>query len=88
MKIESDPKKAATNLKKHSVSFKEAQTCLLDPHALVREDPDAKGEARFVLTGMSSKARLLTIIYALPDEDSIRLISARQSTTKEAQSYA
>ncbi len=63
MKIESNPKKAATNLKKHSVSFEEAQTCLLDPHTLVREDPDAKGEAGL---GMSSKARFLVDDHPMP----------------------
>ena len=41
MKIEFDPKKAAGNLKKHGVPFDEAASCLLDPLALVQEDPDA-----------------------------------------------
>lgn len=88
MKIEFDPHKAAANRRKHGVTFEEAQTCLLDPHALAREDPDAAGEARFVLVGMSCRARLLTVAYALPDGDSIRLISARPSTAKEIQNYA
>jgi uncharacterized DUF497 family protein len=88
MKIESDPHKAAANRRKHGVSFDEAQTCLLDSRALVREDPDAEGEARFVLIGMSSRARLLTVIYTLPDEETVRLISARLSTSTEAKYYA
>jgi uncharacterized DUF497 family protein len=46
MKIEFDPKKAQSNLKKHDVSFDTASTALLDPLALVVEDPDAVGEAR------------------------------------------
>lgn len=84
MKIEYDPRKATTNFRKHGVSFEEAQSCLLDPHALVFEDPDATGEVRFVLVGL----RLLTLIYALPDEQVVRLISARLSTTKEVKNYA
>lgn len=88
MKIEFDPRKAKANQRKHGVCFEEAQTCLLDPDALVREDPDAEGEARFVLTGLSNHGRLLTVVYALPDEETIRLIPARLSTKKEAQYYA
>jgi len=88
MKIEFDPGKAQSNQRKHGISFDEAKTCLLDPCALVREDPDAEGEARFVLIGFSHRARLLTVVYALPDEETIRLISARLSTPKEAQYYA
>jgi hypothetical protein len=88
MKIEYDPRKAAANIRKHGVSFDEAQSCLLDSRALVCEDPDAIGEPRFVLIGLSSRLRLLTVIYALPNQVTVRLISARLSTTKEAKNYA
>jgi uncharacterized DUF497 family protein len=37
--------KLSATLKKHRcVSFEEASTCLLDPMALVVEDPDAESE--------------------------------------------
>jgi len=88
MEIEFDPRKAYANLRNHRVAFSEAETCLLDPLALVREDQDAEGEARFVLVGLSNLGRLLTVVYTLRGEDSIRLISARPSTAKEAKSYA
>jgi uncharacterized protein len=88
MKIDFDPKKAAGNLKKHGVSFDEAASCLMDPLALVRNDPDAQGEARLVLLGMSHAGRLLIVCYALRDEEVIRLISARRATKKEEKSYA
>jgi uncharacterized DUF497 family protein len=88
MKIDFDPKKAASNLKKHGVSFDEAATSLLDPQALVREDSDAQDEMRFVLLGMSHAGRLLTVCYTLRDEEVIRLISARKATKKEEKSYA
>jgi len=35
-----DPKKAATNLRKHSVSFRETATAFGDPHSLTVPDPD------------------------------------------------
>ncbi|MEO8306972.1 MAG: BrnT family toxin [Pseudomonadota bacterium] len=88
MEIEWDAAKAAANLKKHGVSFEEAATSLLDPRALSQEDDTSSGEARWVLVGMSTSARLLTVIYTLRAEDRLRLISARKSTRKEATYYA
>jgi uncharacterized DUF497 family protein len=38
MEFEFDPRKAATNLRKHGFSFEEAASCLLDPRALAMED--------------------------------------------------
>jgi uncharacterized DUF497 family protein len=87
MKIEFDSRKSASNLKKHGVHFDEAASCLLDPNALAYEDNDATGENRWVLLGMSHQARLLVVIYTVRGE-SIRLISARKPTTKEANNYA
>jgi uncharacterized DUF497 family protein len=89
MEIIWDENKAASNFKKHrGVPFEEAATCLLDPMALVDEDPDAEGEQRFILIGMSSNMRLLAVCYALPDENTIRIISARKPTKREEISYA
>ncbi len=88
MEIESDPIKAASNLKKHGVSFKEAVTALYDEMALVQEDIESIDENRWVLIGLSNKARLLTIVYTLRNDEIIRLISARKATKKEAGYYA
>ena len=87
VEIEFDPRKAAANLRKHRVSFEEAASCLLDAHALVMEDDRSHGESRWILVGMSARARLLTVIYTLRGDNS-RLISARKATTKETKSYA
>lgn len=85
--IEYDAHKAESNLKKHGVSFEEAATCLLDENALTQEDGEVQGEQRWVLVGMSSRARLLTVIYTLRGETP-RLISARKATTQEEKYYA
>lgn len=87
MNVEFDAAKAKSNLKKHGVAFDVASACLLDTLALVIEDPDATGEARWLLIGMSD-AGLLTVCYTLRDEETIRLISARKATTKEKKYYA
>lgn len=88
MEIEFDDAKAETNLGKHGVTFEEAASALLDPMALAFEDEDAKGESRWILLGMSSQARLLTVVYTLRDGERIRLISARKATGAEAKIYA
>jgi uncharacterized DUF497 family protein len=88
MKIIWDASKEERNIKKHRVTFEEAATCLMDPMALVDEDPDAEGEQRFILIGMSNNIRLITVCYALPDERTIRIISARKPTAREEISYA
>lgn len=86
--IEWDAAKAAVNLRKHRVSFEEASTALLDPQALAQEDISSDGEHRWVLVGMSVRARLLTLVYTLRRVDRIRLISARRASRKEAEFYA
>lgn len=88
MEIEWDLEKATSNLQKHGVSFEEASTALLDPLALAQEDATSEGELRWVLIGMSARARLLTVIYTLRRPERIRLISARKATRKEANYYA
>lgn len=87
MDIEYDPRKAESNLKKHGVTFDEAATVLLDSMALVREDDDAHGEARYVALGMSNAGRLITVCYTLRNEETIRLISARKATSNERRQY-
>lgn len=86
--IEWNAAKAASNLRKHGVSFDEAATSLLDPLALTMEDDSAVGEGRWVLVGMSASARLLTVVYTVRAEDLIRLISARRATSSEMSFYA
>ena len=89
MEIEFDPIKAASNIKKHGISFNEAATALFDSNALVQEDISSEGEHRWVLIGMSNQARLLTVVYTLRDEEErIRIISARKATRKEVNYYA
>lgn len=56
--------------------------------AKAQEDPDAEDEPRWILLGMSTKQRLLSIIYTLRPDDRIRLIAAPEATRIEAKQYA
>jgi hypothetical protein len=82
-----DPAKAAANLRKHGVGFPEAITAFADPLSITIPDADhSRGEERFLLIGLSDRARLLVVAHReLPDQ--IRFISARLATRAERKTY-
>lgn len=84
-----DPKKAASNLRKHGISFEEAKTVFLDEDGLLQDDPDrSRGEERFVLLGRSSQSNVVVVCHCYREnEEVIRLISARKATKREEQMY-
>jgi uncharacterized protein len=86
VRFQYDPAKAAANLRKHGVSFADAEGVLEDPLALTVPDPDAAGEPRFVTIGMGSAGELLVIVYT-ERGDAVRIVSARRPTRKERESY-
>jgi uncharacterized protein len=86
MSIEFDPAKARTNLRKHGVSFSHAEQALLDPMAFTVEDPDSRGEQRFVTLGTDSLGRVIVVIHTQRDERT-RIISARKASRGEADQY-
>ena len=89
MGFEWDPARAASNAKKHKVSFEVAKTGFHDDFAVQFFDEEhASDEDRFLLLGMSSDARLLLICHCeSEDGDVIRIVSARKATANEAQHY-
>lgn len=87
MKIEWDPKKAKSNLRKHRVSFKEAATALGDPMAATGADPHHSiTEARYVTFGVSERGRLLVVAHT-DEEETIRIINARIASKGERELY-
>ncbi len=86
MRFRHDPTKAAANLRKHGVSFADAEGALEDPLAITVEDPDAEGEQRYVTMGLGSAAELLVVVWT-DRGDECRLISARRPTRKERNCY-
>lgn len=87
MEIEFDPEKARVNPINHEgVTFEEAQSVLLDPYALTREDPDANGEPRYVSLGMGGRGRILVIVWTVRD-DRVRIISAWKASQPQRRHY-
>ena len=84
--FEWDPAKAEANLKKHGVSFEEAVTAFGDPFSMNMPDPDAEGEARFIVLGTSERYRLLVVCYT-ERPPRTRIINARLATRHERKQY-
>lgn len=86
MSIQYDPAKASANLRKHGVSFSDAEGVLRDPMALTIEDIAAIDERRYVTIGLGSAGDLLVVVYTERGGEH-RLISARRATRKERKAY-
>lgn len=89
--FEWDTKKAASNLRKHKVSFADACAVFRDPLALVMPDEDSEGEERWVALGQVNDRRLVVVIHTWREEGSdtvhVRIISARKADKDEAKDY-
>ncbi len=69
VRYEWDPAKLRANLAKHGVGFADAALVLEDTLALTRQDPDAKGEERFITLGVDPTGRLLVVVWTLRGEN-------------------
>ena len=89
IKFEWHPSKAASNLKKHQVSFEEAQTVFYDELAVQFFDVEHfDDEERFLLLGMSAHSKLLIVCHCEREGgEVIRIISARKATKRESTHY-
>lgn len=87
MDFEWDPRKAADNLAKHRVSFREATTIFDDTLSIAVPDPDHSfDENRFIIVGESHRGRLL-IVSHIERGGRIRIIGARELTGAERNVY-
>lgn len=87
MDFEWDTNKADSNLTKHGVSFEEAMTVFGDPRAITGYDPfHSIEEDRYLTMGLTINGQLLVVSHTDRGE-SIRIISARPATRREAKDY-
>ena len=85
--FEWDPEKARENEQNHGVSFLEASEVFSDDHSSSVSDPDHSiDEARYLIFGISKQGRHLVVSYTERGER-IRLISAREMTSRERRAY-
>lgn len=84
-----DINKEVQNIKKHKISFKDAQTVFYDDNARLIYDPDhSETEDRFILLGLNKSIDILVVCHCYKENDEIiRIISARKATKKEQLDY-
>jgi len=89
IKFEWNKTKAASNKKKHGVSFEEAKSVFYDEFAIQFYDEEHSTEDfRFLMLGFSCASRLLLVCHCERESDNtIRIISARKATKRECSHY-
>ena len=94
IRFEWDPRKAATNLRKHGVSFDTAVLVFADPFALTGRWRIENGEHRWQTLGLVEGRLLLLVAHTTRVDDYngrpievIRIISARSADRKERLRY-
>jgi uncharacterized DUF497 family protein len=80
-----DTRKAASNRRKHGVSFEEATSAFDDE--LGAYYPDSLHADRFIVIGYSRRRRLLYVVHAEVRQNAIRILSARRATRHEKAHY-
>ena len=87
MRFDWNEEKAASNLAKHGVLFQEAATVFGDPLSDTFDDPDHSiEEHRFLIIGTSEQGKMLIVSHT-DDGETIRIISAREPTSRERKFY-
>lgn len=70
--FEWDDAKNEINVKKHGISFEEAQTVFFDDNAIEFDDPDhSLYEERYLLLGFSQSLKILVVCHCYRDRESI-----------------
>lgn len=88
MLVEWDSDKAEANLRKHGVSFEQAQELLTsEEHCLeIFDEEHSLEEERFISIGVTS-AGVLVVVWTERDTDIVRVISARVATKREEELF-
>jgi uncharacterized DUF497 family protein len=82
-----DPRKAATNFRKHRVGFAEAMTVFDDTlSSVLPDDQHSEDEVRWIIVGRSARQRILFVVYTELGS-TIRLIGARRADSRERRQY-
>lgn len=91
MRTEWNDDKAATNLRKHKLSFEKTAEVFDDALHISVEDAFAVGERRFLTTGLVRGVGLVVVVHTIEnegtDDEFVRIISARRAERHERKAY-
>jgi uncharacterized protein len=86
MDFEWDERKNEINMDKHGFDFVDAYRVFDLPMVVELDERYDYGENRWIGTGMLN-GRIVVIVYAEPDEETIRIISLRKALSYEKKRY-
>ncbi|MGB0386087.1 MAG: BrnT family toxin [Ardenticatenaceae bacterium] len=86
MKFQWDENKRISNLAKHRLDFEDAHLVFNDESFFVEDDRYQYYETRFILYG-TLLGRVVVVVFSMPDDDVVRIISMRKATKRERKSY-
>lgn len=87
MRIEWDAQKERINIKKHGVSFSDAEEAITCKTVIVLKEDLRHNEQRFVFMGICKRMNILVVVIAYPEDSVTRIISARKTTRSERTFY-
>ena len=86
MKLEWDNAKNKSNIEKHGLDFEDAKEIFQAPMLTALDTRFDYGEDRWVSVG-SLRGRVVVMVYAKPDKDTVRVISLRKAVKRERVGY-
>ena len=88
MRVEWDVDKNRENLEKHGISFEEASDLLLGiaDSMEVFDAAHSEEEDRYIAIGPIVRG-LIVVVFTERDEETVRIISAREATRRERRRY-
>jgi uncharacterized protein len=85
-----DPAKNQKNIKRHGISFEEAQFVFDDPYSFMEPDRVVDGEQRWHTVGVIRGTLLIIVAHTYEEQDGkehAHLISARKADKHERRAY-
>lgn len=86
MHFEWDEQKSQANIRKHGFSFADAWEVFEAPMLIDLDDRFDYGEDRWIGIGRL-RSRIVVVVYAEPDDETIRIISLRKALSHERYCY-
>jgi len=87
IRFEWESEKAATNLRKHGISFETACEVFFDPFLRMLDPENLDGQIREEIIGLTMNWKLIYVVYTMRKGDIFRIISARSVTKYERRLY-
>jgi uncharacterized DUF497 family protein len=86
VRFEWDERKNRANIRKHGLSFADAWEIFDGPMLVDIDDRADYGEPRWIGIGQI-QSRIVVIVFAEPDEETVRVISLRKALSHERRAY-